>query len=803
MANALQVIGLNTVTPQLEAGQTSNLDTYSMVSPLTINPSGTAGYSGTNALTVTGNVSANALYQGTTNQAATTSIQLTASSVTSWIITGSGGQTIILPDATTLPVGAMFTFNNNQSSGAITVNVFGSGSAPATVQSGGYATVTLLTKSVAAGTWDVHYGTPSNVTWSTNTFNYPGAMTGLTSLAFNGSTSGKVTVSPAAVAGTWTFTLPTTAGTSGYLLQTNGSGVTSWSPNGSIVIAPSGDVTGATDWTNINNAITTLNSATGGVIQLLAGNYYLNAYLPLVNNVIIKGVGWSASGVASSTLIGGTILNGNGTFPAFYVVGTAGGSSSQATLGDLGSPQANLAALFAGQTSGCGVQDMALQNFSFGIKAGALYNIGVVDSKFRNVLAISCTNWGFWFENFDDCDFYELKAQSNVNGMRFAASGTTIYNFGDSAIYRPNFYGNQSAAGMPGIGFSLRTRGASSQLNDIHIFSCLGSSSAAFTSTQACTATASSTSLGVTDLSKFAVDMPVVFTSTANGFTLNVCYFVLSVSGTTGAGTITVGNQIGGTAIAATGATAFNIYTAGFHLFEATTDGASNGHVTTTSVSGNLDLEGGGTVRMVVAGGSGCSFECGNLTTGATITSIVGRSSLAVQFNCAGGSTISVDFDSQNFGVNGGSGISHVQNFLGVGLIRPTDANGTGGLNLAGKVGYDMAYNNTSNLVTFPSRAFAAYSGFATTTGTVFYQSETFSGAAGITRTLPTITSNFVGYLFMISNPTANSVTYQTGGSQNIIGLGVSGTSITLATLTSAILCACNNNGTFFWARYA
>ena len=65
MANVLQVIGLNTVTPQLEAGQTSNLDTYSMVSPLTIDPSGTAGYSGTNALTVTGNVSATSLALGT------------------------------------------------------------------------------------------------------------------------------------------------------------------------------------------------------------------------------------------------------------------------------------------------------------------------------------------------------------------------------------------------------------------------------------------------------------------------------------------------------------------------------------------------------------------------------------------------------------------------------------------------------------------------------------------------------------------------------------------------------------------
>ena len=203
MANALQVIGLNPATPQLEAGQTSNLDTYSMVSPLAIDPSGTAGYSGTNALTVTGNVSANALYQGTTNQARSgTSIQLTASSVTSWIITGSGGQTIILPDATTLPVGAMFTFNNNQSSGAITVNVFGSGSTPATVQSGGYATLTLLTKSVAAGTWDVHYGTPSNVTWSTNTLNYPGAITGVTSASLGSATvSGPITAKTPAATG--------------------------------------------------------------------------------------------------------------------------------------------------------------------------------------------------------------------------------------------------------------------------------------------------------------------------------------------------------------------------------------------------------------------------------------------------------------------------------------------------------------------------------------------------------------------------------------------------------------------------
>lgn len=57
-------------------------------------------------------------------------------------------------------------------------------------------------------------------------------------LLLNGSTSGTVTVTTAAAAGTWTMTLPTGAGSSGQVLQTNGSGVTSWatvsaSPGGS------------------------------------------------------------------------------------------------------------------------------------------------------------------------------------------------------------------------------------------------------------------------------------------------------------------------------------------------------------------------------------------------------------------------------------------------------------------------------------------------------------------------------------------------------------------------------------------
>lgn len=47
-------------------------------------------------------------------------------------------------------------------------------------------------------------------------------------LAFAGATSGLVTMMGAAAAGTWTMTLPITAGTSGYSLTTDGAGNTTW-----------------------------------------------------------------------------------------------------------------------------------------------------------------------------------------------------------------------------------------------------------------------------------------------------------------------------------------------------------------------------------------------------------------------------------------------------------------------------------------------------------------------------------------------------------------------------------------------
>lgn len=126
------------------------------------------------------NINANSFFSGYSNVTASgTQIVLTIASVPVYTVTGSGGQTFKLPDATTLPNGAIFSFNNNQSSGAIIVNN-NSNTLIVSVPSGGYVTVVLLSNASAAGSWDRHDQAPSNVSWSTNTFDYAGSITSAT-----------------------------------------------------------------------------------------------------------------------------------------------------------------------------------------------------------------------------------------------------------------------------------------------------------------------------------------------------------------------------------------------------------------------------------------------------------------------------------------------------------------------------------------------------------------------------------------------------------------------------------------------
>jgi hypothetical protein len=101
----------------------------------------------------------------------------------------------------------------------------------------------------------------------------------LGTMRLEGNTSGYVQLQPAAAAGSWTMTLPTSAGTNGYVLTTNGSGVTSWAASsGSTALSAITAATGANKINNVANAqewdwnsLTTGNGLTLGSTSLTTG----------------------------------------------------------------------------------------------------------------------------------------------------------------------------------------------------------------------------------------------------------------------------------------------------------------------------------------------------------------------------------------------------------------------------------------------------------------------------------------------------------------------------------------------------
>ena len=218
------------------------------------------GYTGATADLNLGvyNLIVNNVFTGFTSVAASgTLITLTISSTPYYNVTGSGGQIIKLPDATTLINGASFVFNNNQSSGAITINN-NSNTLIASIPSGGYVTITLLSNSIAAGSWDRHFEAPSNVSWSTNTFDYAGS---ITSATWNGSAITDTYISSAA---TWNAKQAALNGTgfvkiSGTTISYDNS--TYLTANQSITL--SGDVTGS-GTTSISTTLATVTQASSG-----------------------------------------------------------------------------------------------------------------------------------------------------------------------------------------------------------------------------------------------------------------------------------------------------------------------------------------------------------------------------------------------------------------------------------------------------------------------------------------------------------------------------------------------------------
>ena len=256
------------------------------------------------------NITVNSINESFSNVAAAgTTTVLTASSAPNYVVTGSGGQTYQLPDATTLVNGINYTFNNNQSSGTIVVKN-NSSTTVATIQSGGFVEVILLSNSTAAGLWDVHNFAPSNVSWSTNTFDYPGSITSATwngtAVAINRGGTGQTTAAAAitALAGTQT---------SGYYLRSNGT-------NTLLAAIVAGDVP-------------TLNQNTTGTAANITATS--NSTLTTLSTLSLPGSQVSGNISGNAANVTGTVAIGNGGTGQATAAAAFNALSPVTTTGDL------------------------------------------------------------------------------------------------------------------------------------------------------------------------------------------------------------------------------------------------------------------------------------------------------------------------------------------------------------------------------------------------------------------------------------------------------------------------------------
>ena len=186
------------------AEKSVNLDASGNVSPLGTIASGTwqgttvgVAYGGTGVTASSGansvvlrdadqNINVNSVTQNLTKtvSAAGTTTLTTASSHFQ-VLTGTTTQTYKLPDATSLPTGSIWVFDND-STGNLYITDYANGPVD-TVAPGGYTTVFLEANGTVAGEWGRFGMLPNEVNWGTNSLDLGGSTT-ITNGIWNGNT---------------------------------------------------------------------------------------------------------------------------------------------------------------------------------------------------------------------------------------------------------------------------------------------------------------------------------------------------------------------------------------------------------------------------------------------------------------------------------------------------------------------------------------------------------------------------------------------------------------------------------------
>jgi len=323
-----------------------------------------------------------------------------------------------------------------------------------------------------------------------------------------------------------------------------------------------------------------------------------------------------------------------------------------------------------------------------------------------------------------------------------------------------------------------------------------------------------SANITVTDGTQFALDMPVFFSASANGFTFQQTYFVTSIA----ANVITVSTRVQGPNVVATGSAAINIETYGFPCVEISGVGAGNSGIQGSQFLG-LDLEGFATCRLLLQNATGVHVMCGYVTGGegtdnvltVAVRNAASNNAPGVVFGGLGAGTgMSYDIDAnslafQNYGPTNSQNSPGGQTQVGLGLKVLTGgdsrlASQSGIINLWGKYGADFGLNKNQTMIEmngaplgFPSRQFAS----GASLGGGATNQMVYTGAGGGNATLSTIPANGDGLALHICNPSSGTLTLNTSSSQTVNG---SGTSFVMLLHSSVWAISCYDGTNYFWS---
>lgn len=538
--------------------------------------------------------------------------------------------------------------------------------------------------------------------------------------------------------------------------------------------------------------------------------------------------------INSTALPAGTTVQGYGVLPGTTIVSGSGTSyvvNNSQTLTTIplngNSPYVDAATFLGTAISGAGVTDIIVKNCLNGIKVGGLFNAGVNNLKIDRLFAINCIQWGVDIENCNNPDIGTIVAQGCTQGQyRERASGVwrtgTSYNwnYGDHSI--KSLFCESSGSAL-GRGICFEARGLNCSLNDVHV-GAIGTNgkNASYTNDTA-TFDGSTAPVAVNYLEHYALDTAIIFVNNGGTFTASSlgsgggqiycqgassarapAYWIVGMSGTSGAGYILIAKEKGGTPITVNAAGVPGILSEGAQLLEVggRLDYGAGAAVTGFTV-GHMDLESGGTVGTLVQYAYGTRIPFTN-TEGnnalclrhldSTNMFYFGEANNYLDIIPGDGSYVAQMQGTIPKPVNWGTmlcGLAYNGTYIGIGIhLNPSSSTP------------DITRNSTNSniqLTRLLNLTNVKISSSSHTLNLTNEQSVTLV-SGGTAPVLPAAASTNLGCFFLVGNNSGGAITMNTTSSQNIVGAGASATTFSLADKTDYIFISRYDGSAYYWS---